>query len=128
MVETKVGLRGLVFEQFEGLICYVEIHYDPFIPLTSGSKRSLLLRMMLTLSPTNPKPEEEVMADKQYKQLGCLDVQPSGGCGFQVRAETEAELMQLVATHAKQCHKLDSIPPEMAAQVKAAIKTVPVTV
>jgi predicted small metal-binding protein len=68
------------------------------------------------------------MADKQYKQLGCLDVQPSGGCGFQVRAETEAELMQLVATHAKQCHKLDSIPPEMAAKVKAAIKTVPVTV
>ena len=68
------------------------------------------------------------MATKQYKQLGCLDVQPSGGCGFQVRAETEAELMQLVATHAKHCHKLDSIPPEMASQVKAAIKTVPVTV
>lgn len=76
----------------------------------------------------NPKPEEEVMADKQYKQLGCLDVQPSGGCGFQVRTETEAELMQLVATHAKQCHKLDSIPQEMAAKVKSAIKTVTVTV
>ena len=68
------------------------------------------------------------MAMKPYKQLGCLDVQPAGGCGFQVRAETEAELMQLVATHAKQCHKLDSIPQEMAAQVKAAIKTVSVTV
>jgi len=68
------------------------------------------------------------MAVKQYKQLGCLDVQPAGGCGFQVRAETEAELMQLVATHAKQCHKLDSIPQEMAAKVKAAIKTVSVTV
>lgn len=68
------------------------------------------------------------MVAKEYKQLECLDVQPSGGCGFQVRAETDAELMQLVATHAKQCHKLDSIPPEMAAQVKAAIKTVTVTV
>ncbi|MBL8073407.1 MAG: DUF1059 domain-containing protein [Nitrospira sp.] len=68
------------------------------------------------------------MADKQYKQLGCLDVQPSGGCGFQVRAETEAELMQLVATHAKQCHKLDSIPPEMAAKVRAAVRTVTVNV
>ena len=68
------------------------------------------------------------MADKQYKQLGCLDVQPGGGCGFQVRAETEAELMQLVATHAKQCHKLDSIPPEMVAKVQAAVKTVTVTV
>jgi predicted small metal-binding protein len=68
------------------------------------------------------------MATKQDKQLGCLDVQPSGGCGFQVRAETEAELMQLVAIHAKQCHQLESVPPEMAAKVKAAIKTVPVTV
>jgi predicted small metal-binding protein len=68
------------------------------------------------------------MATKQYKQLGCLDVQPAGGCGFQVRAETEAELMQLVTTHAKQCHQLESVPPEMVAMVKAAIKTVPVTV
>ena len=68
------------------------------------------------------------MADKQYKQLGCLDVQPSGGCVFQVRAETEAELMQLVATHAKQCPKLDSIPPEMVSKVQAAIKTVTVAV
>ena len=68
------------------------------------------------------------MAAKQYKQLGCLDVQPSAGCAFQVRAETESELMQLVATHAKQCHKLDSIPQEMADKVKAAIKTVTVVV
>ena len=68
------------------------------------------------------------MPTKQYKQLGCLDVQPAGGCGFQVRAETEAELMQFVAIHAKQCHKLDFIPAEMAAQVKAAIKTVDVAV
>lgn len=68
------------------------------------------------------------MADKQYKQLGCLDVQPGGGCGFQVRAETEAELLQLVATHAKHCHKLETIPPEMVALVKSAIKTVPVAV
>lgn len=68
------------------------------------------------------------MATKEYKQLGCLDVQPSGGCGFQVRAETETELLQLVASHAKQCHKMESIPQEMVDQVKAAIKTVTVTV
>jgi predicted small metal-binding protein len=78
--------------------------------------------------PFTPTTKEEIMSTKQYKQLGCLDVQPSGGCGFQVRAETEGELMQLVATHAKQCHKLDSIPAEMVAQVKAAIKTVAVAV
>jgi predicted small metal-binding protein len=68
------------------------------------------------------------MAIKQYKQLGCLDVDPKAGCAFQVRTETEAEMMQQVALHAKQCHKLESVPPEMTAKVKAAIKTVPVTI
>jgi predicted small metal-binding protein len=68
------------------------------------------------------------MSTKQYKQLGCLDVDASAGCAFQVRAETESELFQLVAMHAKQCHKLDSLPPEMAAKAKAAVKTVNVTV
>ncbi|TKS58601.1 MAG: hypothetical protein EWM72_02897 [Nitrospira sp.] len=68
------------------------------------------------------------MANKQYKQLGCLDVDPKAGCAFQVRAETEAEVLQLGAMHAKQCHKMESLPPEMAAKVKAAIKTVTVTV
>ena len=68
------------------------------------------------------------MATKQYKQLGCLDVDTKAGCAFQVRAETEAELFQLVAMHAKLCHKIDSLPPEMAAKAKAAVKTVTVTV
>jgi len=68
------------------------------------------------------------MATKQYKQLGCLDVDAKAGCAFQVRAETEPELLQLVAMHAKQVHKLDSLPPEMVAKVKATIKTVTVTV
>ena len=72
--------------------------------------------------------EEKIMTTKQYKQLGCLDVDASAGCGFQVRAETEAEVLKLGAMHAKECHKLESLPPEMAAKVKAAIKTVSVTV
>lgn len=38
---------------------------------------------------------------KQYKQLGCLDVEPNAGCAFQVRAETEDEVMRLVAEHEK---------------------------
>jgi predicted small metal-binding protein len=72
--------------------------------------------------------KEEIMATKQYKQLGCLDVDASAGCAFQVRAETEAEVLKLGAMHAKECHKLESLPPEMAAKIKAAIKTVSVTV
>ncbi|HEX3203237.1 MAG TPA: DUF1059 domain-containing protein, partial [Nitrospiraceae bacterium] len=68
------------------------------------------------------------MASKPYKQLGCLDVDPKGECAFQVRAETEDEVMRLVAEHAKVCHKMTAIPPDMAAKVKGAIKTVPVNV
>ena len=68
------------------------------------------------------------MSTKQYKQLGCLDVDPKSECAFQVRAETEEEVMRLTGEHAKVCHKMSSIPPDMAAKVKAAIKTVPVSV
>ena len=66
------------------------------------------------------------MSKKQYKQLGCLDVDPQGGCAFQVRAETEDEVMRLAGEHAKVAHKLSSLPPDMAAKVKGAIKTVTV--
>ncbi len=68
------------------------------------------------------------MATKQYKQLGCLDVDPKGGCAFQVRAESEEEVMRLTGEHAKSMHKMSSIPPDMAAKVKGAIKTVTVNV
>lgn len=68
------------------------------------------------------------MTTKQYKKLGCLDVDPKGGCAFEVRAETEEEIMRLVSDHGKTVHKMAAIPPDMAAKVKAAIKTVMVNV
>lgn len=83
---------------------------------------------MTQVSSTPTKQEEKIMSDKQYKQLGCLDVDATAGCAFQVRAETEGELFQLVAMHAKHSHKIDSLPPEMVAKAKAAVKTVTVTV
>ena len=66
------------------------------------------------------------MASKQYKQLGCLDVDPNAGCAFQVRAETEDEILRLTSEHAKVCHKMTNIPPDMASKVKSAIKNVTV--
>jgi len=59
------------------------------------------------------------MATKQYKQLGCLDVDPKAGCGIQVRPKRKRRCCTQVALHAKQCHKLEALPPEMAAKVKA---------
>jgi predicted small metal-binding protein len=73
-------------------------------------------------------PQELVVAKKHYKQLGCLDVDSKGGCAFWVRAETEDEVMRLAGEHAKVVHKESSLPPEMVAKVKAAIKTVTLNV
>jgi len=68
------------------------------------------------------------MSSKQYKKLGCLDVNPKGGCAFEVRAESEEEVLRLVADHAKTIHKMTNPPPEMAAKIKGAIKSVSVNV
>ncbi len=68
------------------------------------------------------------MATKEYKKLGCLDVNPTGGCAFEIRAETEDEVMRLTGEHAKTMHHLASMPPEMASKAKSAIKSVSVTV
>jgi predicted small metal-binding protein len=68
------------------------------------------------------------MANKQYKKLGCLDVNPTGGCAFEIRAESEEEVMRLVSDHGKHMHNMTNVPPDMAAKIKGAIKSVSVTV
>ena len=68
------------------------------------------------------------MTSKQYKKLGCMDVDPKGGCAFEVRAETEEEVMRLAADHAKHAHHMTSMPPEMVKKIKGAMKTVSVSV
>ena len=68
------------------------------------------------------------MATKQYKKLGCLDVNPKGGCAFEVQAETADEVMRLASDHGRTIHKMTSLPPDMAAKIKGAIKTVTVNV
>lgn len=70
------------------------------------------------------------MVTKEYKQVACLDFDPGCGCGFQVRTETEEELFRLGAEHGKLVHNMDmaTIPPDMVAKFKAAVKTVKVEV
>lgn len=68
------------------------------------------------------------MAAKQYRKLGCLDVSPAGGCAFEVRAETEEEVLRMVADHGRAMHQMTSVPPDLAAKIKAAIKNVSVNV
>jgi predicted small metal-binding protein len=55
------------------------------------------------------------------KQIACGDVVP--GCAWKASAQTEEELVQQVAAHAAKAHGVEQVTPELAAQVKAAIRT-----
>ena len=55
------------------------------------------------------------------KQMACGDVVE--GCAFKAEAATEEDLMKKVADHAAQQHGVKDVTPELAAKVKAAIRT-----
>jgi predicted small metal-binding protein len=62
-------------------------------------------------------PEEK----PKSKNLACGDIVP--GCTFTATGATEEELIAQVAAHAAHEHGVTEITPELAAQVKAAIRT-----
>ena len=53
------------------------------------------------------------------KVIQCRDLGMQ--CDFQARGETEQEVMQKAAEHAKSAHKMDEITPDLAARVKSII-------
>lgn len=56
------------------------------------------------------------------KQLRCRDV--GMDCNFETRANTEEEILQKASAHARSAHQITEMPPELAAKVRAAIRTV----
>jgi predicted small metal-binding protein len=54
------------------------------------------------------------------KVLNCGDVMP--GCKAVIEGKDEAEVMAKGTEHAKTVHKMATIPADVAAKVKAAIK------
>src|ERR1700752_916217 len=50
------------------------------------------------------------------KVLRCGDVVP--GCSYEARAETENELMQKVAQHAREAHGMQTVPADVVQKVK----------
>ena len=54
------------------------------------------------------------------KVVDCGKVNPASGCGHVIRAETEDELLQLAAAHAKE-HGMEP-SPELLAQVRSHIE------
>jgi len=54
------------------------------------------------------------------KLLRCKDV--GMDCKFEVRAETEEEILKKAVEHARTVHKMKEIPKEMVEKVRAAIR------
>jgi predicted small metal-binding protein len=54
------------------------------------------------------------------KQIACADVVP--GCDFTAEAATEDELLQKVATHAREVHGIDEVTPDLVKTVKSKIR------
>jgi predicted small metal-binding protein len=55
------------------------------------------------------------------KYIACAEIVPD--CPFTASASTEEELLQKVAAHAAHDHGISEVSPELAAKVKAAIKS-----
>ncbi|GMU64545.1 MAG: hypothetical protein AMXMBFR36_08190 [Acidobacteriota bacterium] len=55
------------------------------------------------------------------QHIACNDI--VRGCAFEATAETEEELMKKVVEHAAEEHGVKEVTPELAAQVKAAIRS-----
>jgi len=60
------------------------------------------------------------MSEKSMR-IECGAVVP--GCDFVATASTEDELMKKVVAHAASAHGVTEVTPELAAKVKAAIRT-----
>ena len=63
-----------------------------------------------------PAPENE-----EAKYICCAEIVPD--CPFTASAATEEELLKKVVAHAAHDHGIAEVTPELAAQVKAAIKS-----
>ena len=61
------------------------------------------------------------MSAQTGKHILCGDVVP--GCTFTAEAATEEELVKKVVAHAAHDHGVTDVSPELAAKVKAAIRT-----
>ena len=56
------------------------------------------------------------------KQLRCRDI--GMNCDFEARGNTEEEVLQQASVHARTAHQIADMPPELAAKVRSAIRTV----
>jgi predicted small metal-binding protein len=54
------------------------------------------------------------------KVLKCSDVNP--GCNFEIRGNSEDEVLKQAAAHAKTAHNMQNIPPDVLSKARSAIR------
>ena len=54
------------------------------------------------------------------KVLKCSDVNP--GCNYEIRGDSERDILRKAAEHAKTAHQIENIPPDVLSKVKSAIR------
>jgi len=54
------------------------------------------------------------------KTLHCADLMP--GCDYVVKGDSEQDVLQQAAEHARTVHNISEITPELAAQVQSKIR------
>ncbi|HEY3056229.1 MAG TPA: DUF1059 domain-containing protein, partial [Thermoanaerobaculia bacterium] len=57
------------------------------------------------------------------KSLACKDAGMKD-CDFKTQGQTEQEVMQKAAEHAKKAHNMQTIPPDVERRVRGAIRDV----
>ena len=55
------------------------------------------------------------------KVLHCSHIGPDSSCAFTARGETEDEILQQVAAHARDEHQIEEVPQELVDKALAAI-------
>jgi len=86
---------------------------------SSQNARAGISRRNLKISERSlkmPAPETA-----EAKHIACAEIVPD--CPFTASAATEEELLQKVVAHAAHDHGITAVTPELAARVKAAIKS-----
>ena len=61
------------------------------------------------------------MAQEDYKEFICTRIGIGPRCGFEVRAETEAEVMKHAEMHVAEAHGTEAIKPGMSEKIRASI-------
>jgi predicted small metal-binding protein len=70
----------------------------------------------------NRSDRERTNEEAEMKEFSCSAVVP--GCTATITAETEQQLLEQVAAHAKDEHGMDEVPDEVVAKVRENVREV----